>query len=80
MSENPRRERQARNFTTNVTKTLDLKSSTEQILSKNCHWVPLIDFKFIFDSARLGLFSSANIRQIAGVALPVVFLLFLPCF
>ena len=27
-----------------------------------------IDVKFIFDSARLGLFSSANILQIADVA------------
>ena len=39
-----------------------------------------IDVKFIFDSARSGLFSSANILQIADVALRVVFLLFLPCF
>ena len=39
-----------------------------------------INGKFIFDSARLGLFSSANILQIADVALRVVFLLFLPCF
>ena len=39
-----------------------------------------IDVKFIFDSARLGLFSSANILQIADVALRVVFLLLLPCF
>ena len=31
MSENPRRGRQARNFTTNVPKILDLKSSSEQI-------------------------------------------------
>ena len=31
MSENPRRGRQARNFTTNVSKILDLKSSSEQI-------------------------------------------------
>ena len=38
-----------------------------------------IDVKFIFDSARLGLSSSANILQIADVALRVVFLLFLPC-
>ena len=30
MSENPRRGRQARNFTTNVRKILDLKSSSEQ--------------------------------------------------
>ena len=39
-----------------------------------------IDIKFIFDSVRLGLSSSANILQIADVALRVVFLLFLPCF
>ena len=35
MFENPRRGRQARNFTTNVPKILDLKSSTEQIFSEN---------------------------------------------
>ena len=39
-----------------------------------------IDVKFIFDSVRLGLSSSANILQIADVALRVVFFLFLPCF
>ena len=39
-----------------------------------------IDVNFIFDSARLGLSSSANILQIADAALRVVFLLFLPCF
>ena len=39
-----------------------------------------IDFKFIFDSARLGLFSSANILQIADMAGRVDFLLFLTCF
>jgi len=40
-----------------------------------------IDVKFIFDSARLGLFNSANILPIiADVALGVIFLLFLPCF
>ena len=31
-----------------------------------------IDVKFIFDSARLGLSSSSNIRQIADVGLRVV--------
>ena len=36
-----------------------------------------IDVKFIFDSVRLGLSSSANILQIADVALRVVFCLFL---
>ena len=39
-----------------------------------------INVKFIFDSARLGLVSTANILQIADVVLRVVFLLFLPCF
>ena len=38
--ENPRRGRQARNLTTNVSKILDLKSSSEQIFFKNCRWVP----------------------------------------
>ena len=39
-----------------------------------------IHVEFIFDSARLGLFSSSNILQIAVIALGVVFVLFLPCF
>ena len=39
-----------------------------------------IDVKFIFDSVRLGLSSSANILLIADVALRVVFLLFVLCF
>ena len=34
MFENPERGRQARNFTTNVPKILDLKSSSEQIFSR----------------------------------------------
>ena len=42
MFENPRRGTQARNFTTNVPKILDLKSSSEQIFSENCRWVPLV--------------------------------------
>ena len=46
---NPRRGRQAGNFTRirNVPKILDLKSSSEQIFSKNWRWVPL---KSGFDS------------------------------
>ena len=44
------------------------------------HAYTSINVKFTFDSARLGFFSSANILQIAAVALRVVFLLFLPCF
>ena len=42
MFENPRRGSKARNFTTNVPKILDLKSSSEQIFSENWRWVPLI--------------------------------------
>ena len=42
MFENPRRGRQARNFTANVPKIVDLKSSSEQIFSENCRWVPLL--------------------------------------
>ena len=41
MFENPRRGRPARNFITNVPEILDLKSSSEQIFSENCRWVPL---------------------------------------
>ena len=40
MFENPRRGSQARNFTTNVPKILDLKSSSEQNFSENWRWVP----------------------------------------
>ena len=42
--------------------------------------IDAVDVKFIFDSAHLGLFRSANILQIADVAVQVVLLLFLPCF
>ena len=42
MFENPRRGREAKNFTTNVPKILDLKSSSEQIFSENCRRVPLL--------------------------------------
>ena len=42
MFENPRRGRQAGNFTTNVLKIPDLKSSSEEIFSTNCRWVPLL--------------------------------------
>ena len=40
----------------------------------------MLSSSLVFDSARLGLFSSANILQIADVALRDVFLPFLPCF
>ena len=47
MFENPRGGRQARNFTKNVSKILDLKSSSEQIFSESCRWVPLTYERFI---------------------------------
>ena len=42
MFENPRRGRQARNFTANAPKILDLKSSSEQLFSENWRWVPYL--------------------------------------
>ena len=42
MFENLRGGRQARNFTADVPKILDLKSPSEQIFSKNWRWVPLM--------------------------------------
>ena len=49
MLENLRRGRQARNITINVPKILDLKSSSEQIFSKNWRWVPLIAWDSFYD-------------------------------
>ena len=56
MFENPRRGMQARNFTTNVPKILDLKSS-DQLFSENWSWVPLTnrDYRLGF---RKGKFQS----------------------
>ena len=48
MFENPRRGRQARNFTTNAPKILDLKSSSEQIFSRK---LPLGALASAMDSA-----------------------------
>ena len=58
MFENPRRGRQARNFTANVPKILDLKSSSEQIFSENCRWVPL------FHSIRVGRSGCENMNNV----------------
>ena len=48
MFENPKRGRQAKNFTTNVPKILDLKSSSEQRFSENWRWVPLKSVRFSY--------------------------------
>ena len=55
MFENLRRGRQARNFTTNVPKILDVKSSSEQIFSENCRCVPLNIRSFMILRSREGL-------------------------
>ena len=44
MFENPRTCRQARNLTTKISKIVDLKSSSEQIFSEICRWVPPLKF------------------------------------
>ena len=47
--ENPRRGRQARNFTTNVPKILDLKSSSEQIFFRKLSLgAPDVFYSFLF--------------------------------
>ena len=67
MFENPRRGRQRRNFTTNVPKILDRKSSSEQIFSENCRWVPLFNLvdalrtsSSVIGSSRIDSFDFAN--------------------
>ena len=47
MFENPRRGRQARNFTTNAPEILDLKSSSEQIFSRKLPLGAPVNFLFI---------------------------------
>ena len=59
MFENPRRGRQARNFTTNVPKIVVLKSSSEQIFSKILRWVPLGLFLFLQEKTR----KTADVRN-----------------
>ena len=67
MFENPRRGRQARNFITNVSKILDLKSSSEQIFSENWRWVPLYNYPYTKTPVELW---SVEIKQIQRGAFP----------
>ena len=61
MFENPRRGKQARNFTKNVPKILDLKSPSEQIFSEKWRWVPLIKKTWVdVDWQKVRLHSSFN--------------------
>ena len=71
MFENPRRGRQTRNFTTNVSKILDLKSSSEQIFFRKlslgapaiwqCCWPVATKMPFLRrNSSLLQIFSAAT--------------------
>ena len=73
MFENPRRGRQARNFTTNVLKILDLKSPSEQIFSENCRWVPLIRPSFILIFLERGIWWLHMYRTNSAVIVPKAF-------
>ena len=63
-----------------ATLLMNIHKAKQKTWLKHAYLHRSIDVKFIFDSARLGLFSSANILQIAYITLQVVFLLFLPFF
>ena len=69
MFENPRRGRQARNFTTNVPKILDLKSSPEQIFSRKLSLgAPALRSRYVqgilmFTLSRVGLGLKLIIRK-----------------
>ena len=74
MFENPRRSRQPRNFTTNVPKILDLKSSSEQIFSRKlslgapAHYPMRIDFVPPLNSYRsLGLLFTHDLNGCGSV-------------
>ena len=47
MFENPRRDRQARNFTTNVSKILDLESSSEQMFFRKLSLGAPVEFAYM---------------------------------
>ena len=53
MFENPRKGRQARNFTTNVPKILDLKSSSEQIFSEIVVGCPCLNALYLSLNVRI---------------------------
>ena len=58
---NPRKGRQARNLTTHVSKILDVKSSSEQIFSKNCRWVPLTND--VLSATDIRFYSSLGVQN-----------------
>ena len=77
MFENPtgRRGRQARNFTANVPKILqvDLKSSSEQIFSENLRWLPLTNESNTYEDSAVSVFNHlpAEVRIITDITFSV---------
>ena len=69
MFETPSRGKQARNFTTNVPKTLDLKSSSEQIFSENWRWVPLCYWTFVLRITKRNFWGPKVIKFYRGECL-----------
>ena len=70
MSENPRRGRQARNFTTNVPKILDLKSSSEQIFFRKLSlgapdkMIPAFDSIFLASNSKSAEYGSSIVFRL----------------
>ena len=63
MFENPRRGRQARNFTTNAPKILDLKSSSEQIFSRKLPLGAPVEYPALSTNSPLGRPDTQAINQ-----------------
>ena len=62
MFENPRRGRQTRNFTANVPKILDLKSSSEQIFFRNLSLGAPHGYAHYQDATNFGLYTRVLAR------------------
>ena len=74
MFENPRGGRQGRNFTTIVSKILDLKSSSEQIFSEDWRWVPLTTSRSCSDCKEMYKKVWCTYKIVVLVIKPIAFL------
>ena len=73
MFENPRRGRQARNFTTNAPKILDLKSSSEQIFSRKLPLrAPEWNVLHKISASGVAVFLTKNILQISPTSAQII--------
>ena len=66
MFENPRRGRQARNFTTNVPKILDLKSSSEEIFSRKLSLGAPVSYESSIGRTGYSSFLGGNLTKVGG--------------